>query len=289
MSIRRILVPVNGQEIDFTLLKTALSTAKKLNAHVDALFVRAEPTEYLPVMGEGYSGMVAQDIIDAVEKAADDMAVKAHEHAKTMAEREGVSLVSYGEATELPSIAFHQTKGPVLSVLQEESQLTDLIVCAKPTPGLGTDMGNVLPDLLIGSRRPFLITPEAAPEQIGRHVVIAWNGGSEAASAVRQARGFLPVAEKIEVVIVSDDEKNGRAEIARPIAYLAYHGIKAEARVITGKARGSGETLMAYAEEQGADLLIMGAYGRSRVREFIFGGATRKVLQEAKMPVFMAH
>ncbi len=289
MSIRRLLVPVTGQESDQPLLETALNTARGLNAHVDALFVRAEPTEYLPVMGEGYSGMVAQDIIDAVETAADDMSKRALQAVETAASKEGINKVAYGDTSSTPSISFHQSKGPILAVLQEESQLTDLVVYSKPTPGLGSELGNVLPDLLIGCRRPFLITPDTAAATVGKHVIIGWDGSIEAASAVRQARGFLPLADKVEVVVVNEDKELGAVEAARPISYLAYHGVKAEARVITEKTRMAADILLVTAKSVGADLLVMGAYGHSRVREFIFGGVTRQILQTADMPVFMAH
>lgn len=289
MSIRRILVPITGQSSDRELLLLALSAAKSLSAHVDALFVRAEPTEYLPVMGEGYSGMVAQDIIDAVEKAATDMAGQAKAATLEFAKEVGVEVIDYGTCGDAPTISFHQTKGPVLAVLQEESQLTDLIVCAQPTPGIGTEISNVLPDLLIGCRRPFLVVPTGAKVFSGSHVVIGWNGGSEAASAVRQARGFLPLFSKVEVVVIDESQEDGKAEAAKPAAYLACHNVTAQTTVISGKTRAAGDLLMDYAVEQGADLIVMGAYGHSRMREFIFGGATRQILQDMKMPVYMAH
>ncbi|TNE38528.1 MAG: universal stress protein [Alphaproteobacteria bacterium] len=289
MSIRSILVPIAGQANDRELLTVALSVAKSLGAHVSALFVRAEPTEYLPVMGEGYSGMVAQDIIDAVEGAADEMATKAKEATEAAAREAGVALKPYGECHEAPSISFHQTKGPILAVLQEESQLTDLIVCAQPTPGLGPEISNVLPDLLIGCHRPFLIVPEGAKPFRGAHVVIGWDGGSEAASAVRQARGFLPLFSRVEIVAIGDDKEENKAEVERPASYLACHGVKVETVVLEGSTKSAGDMLMDYAVEHGAELIVMGAYGHSRMREFIFGGATRQILQDMKLPVYMAH
>ena len=97
MSIRRMLVPVVGQDSDVPTLKTALMIADKLNAHVDALFVRADAAEFLPVMGEGYSGIVAQDILDAVDSAGDDMATKAKETVAQVAGGAGVPVVRHDE------------------------------------------------------------------------------------------------------------------------------------------------------------------------------------------------
>lgn len=240
-------------------------------------------------MGEGYSGIVAQDILDAVDSAGDELAEKARANVNSIAEATGLPVTRHGESCEQPSISFHQAKGPLFAVLQQESQLTDLVVYTHPAQGLTSELANVLPDLLLGCRRPFLIAPEQPAESIGNHIIIAWNSGHEAASALRQARGFLPFADKVEVAMVADDEVSAEAEIALPIAYLACHGVKAEPRIIIDKAKKSGDIILNEFESTGADLLVMGAYGHSRVREFIFGGATRQVLHQANFPVFMAH
>ena len=289
MTIRRMLVPVVGRDCDIAALKTALTLAKRMDAHVDALFVRADAAEFLPVMGEGYSGIVAQDILDAVDSAGDDMATKAREIVEQVASEMGVPMTRHDAPGANPSIAYYQAKGPVFSVLQQESQLTDLIVYSHPEQSLSSEMSSVLPDLLLGCRRPFLIAPEQAPETIAKHVIVAWNSGQEAASALRQARGILPYAEKVEVAMVADDETSAKSEIALPIAYLECHGIKAEPLIVKDKNRNAGDVILNSFESSGADLLVMGAYGHSRVREFIFGGATRQVLHQANFPVFMAH
>lgn len=289
MSIRRMLVPVVGRDCDQSTLKTAIQVAQKVGAHIDALFVRADAADFLPVMGEGYSGIVAQDILDAVDTAGDELAKQAMENVTKLAEASNLPIVKHGQSSPQPSISFHQAKGPLFAVLQQESQLTDLVVYTHPAQGLTSELANVLPDLLLGCRRPFLIAPDTPAQSIGSHIVVAWNSGHEAASALRQSRGFLPFADKVEVAMIAEDEASGNAEIALPVAYLACHGIKAETRVIVDKSRNAGDLILNEFENSGADLLVMGAYGHSRFREFIFGGATRQVLHQANFPVFMAH
>ncbi len=286
-----MLVPVMGRDCDLSTLKTAVQVARKVDAHVDALFVRANPAEFFPAMGYGYSGngVVTQDVLDAVNKASDELAEKACGNVTAVAEETGIPITKYGEVSGRPSISFHQATGPLFAALRQESQLTDLIVYAHPPQGTAADLANVLPGLLLGCRRPFLIAPEEPVESIGSHIIIAWNSDDEAASAIRQARDFLPYAEKVEVAMIVDDEASAEAEIALPLAYLACHGVKAETRVIMDKAGNVGEIILNTFEKSGADLLVMGAYGHSRVREFIFGGVTRQVLHQANFPVFMAH
>jgi len=284
-----MLVPVVGRECDKSTLKTAVQIARRVGAHIVALLVRACAAEFLPVMGEGYSGIVAQDILEAVDSAGDELAEKARKNVVSVAEATGLPITKHGEVCDQPSISFHQAKGPLFAVLQQESQLTDLVVYTHPAQGVTSELANVLPDLLIGCRRPFLIAPEEPVESIGSHIVIAWNSGHEAASAIRQARGFLPFADKVEVAMIADDEASAQAKLALPLAYLACHGIKAETRITIDQSKNAGDIILRGFADSGADLLVMGAYGHSRVREFIFGGATRQVLHEAKFPVFMAH
>ena len=89
--------------------------------------------------------------------------------------------------------------------------------------------------------------------------------------------------------MVGENEEECLASAAEPIAYLRCHNVDAKAKFVDGKTRVAGDALMDYAMSEGADLMVMGAYGHTRLREFIFGGATRQILQDMKMPVYMAH
>ena len=291
MSLRRILVPVVGRDCDRSTLKMAAQIAQKVDAHIDALFVRVDPAQFFPNMGYPYtgSGFVTQDILDSANKASDELAEKARDSVATVVREMGIRSAEHGEASDQPSISFHQATGPLFSVLQRESQLTDLVVYAYPPKGIPSELANVLPGLLLGCRRPFLIAPEEPVQSLGNHIMIAWDADDEAASALRQAREFLPYAETVEVVMVTDDEAYAEEEIARPLAYLACHGVKAQSRIIFDEAGHAGDIILNTFDQSDADLLVMGAYGHSRVREFIFGGATRQILHQANFPVFMAH
>ncbi len=89
--------------------------------------------------------------------------------------------------------------------------------------------------------------------------------------------------------MIGEDEEELKERAQGPIDYLACHDVHADMRIIPGNASNVGDALLAAAHDMGADLLVVGGYGHSRVREFIFGGTTRQVLSEAKIPVLMAH
>jgi nucleotide-binding universal stress UspA family protein len=152
-----------------------------------------------------------------------------------------------------------------------------------------------VPDrLVIESGRPVLIVPnaEAGLHRIADKVVVAWNGRREAAHAVYDALPILKCAQEVKVVWINPQLEN---EVSREIpaadicAALARHNVRCEATEQV-QLRGSvGETLLAFADEMNADLLVMGCYGDTRLREFAFGDASRHVLAHMALPVLMSH
>lgn len=149
---------------------------------------------------------------------------------------------------------------------------------------------DLLHDLVLNTGRPVLVVPDPAPPgPIGRRVLIAWNGTREASRAVADALPLLGKAEQVTVAAVQaahDHSETGIGEVCR---HLRRNGVPAEAKVLHSDGHDAGRLLLAQAAEERSDLLVMGAYGRSRMREVILGGATRHVLRHTPIPVLMAH
>jgi nucleotide-binding universal stress UspA family protein len=141
--------------------------------------------------------------------------------------------------------------------------------------------------------RPVLIVPNAGVHsRVGERALVAWNGRREAARAVFDALPILRGASDVKVVWVNPQSERERAEdipAADICTALARHGVKCEATEQVAPRGGVGETLLARAREMGADLLVMGCYGHARLREFVFGGASRHVLGHMPIPVLMSH
>jgi nucleotide-binding universal stress UspA family protein len=135
-----------------------------------------------------------------------------------------------------------------------------------------------------------LIAPPAAPQSVARHVVIAWNGSTETARAVAFSMPFLQGAERVTVLTVEGALVPGPSgeEVANN---LRRHGVSADMSNSMGKRSpaAAGEVMLQEAEKLGADLLVKGGYTQSRFRQMIFGGATNHILNEAQIPVLMAH
>jgi nucleotide-binding universal stress UspA family protein len=140
---------------------------------------------------------------------------------------------------------------------------------------------------LFGTGRPVIAVPADTKKGFGNKVAIAWDGSREGAMAVTGALPLLKQAK--EVVVITAREDDDVIEPSSLARYLAGHGITAKTWAYTPGSESIADGLLGQAEHAGSDCLIMGAYGHSRLRERILGGATEGVLQRAKIPVLMAH
>ncbi|MBD0275797.1 MAG: universal stress protein, partial [Acetobacteraceae bacterium] len=140
--------------------------------------------------------------------------------------------------------------------------------------------------VLFDSGRPVLIAPREAPTSIATRVCCAWNGTAESAAAVAAALPFLHVAQAVRLLYADEYQRRGPG-VEGIRAYLRWHEIEAEAKLFKPQTKDVGAGLLGAARDFGADLLCMGAYSHSRLRQLILGGVTRHVLENSDMPVLM--
>ncbi|RJG20473.1 universal stress protein [Massilia cavernae] len=174
----------------------------------------------------------------------------------------------------------------------------DLVIVGQAEPGHAL-MADFPAYVVIHSGRPVLILPyDIGVSDPGRKILLSWDASREAARALQLALPILAQADSVSVAIFdtrSDSRTVADATAADPVPFLARHGIRADLSIIPLEARRGhrrhevGEALLTLARERGADMLVMGAYGHSRFRETILGGATRTVLDAMTLPVLMAH
>jgi nucleotide-binding universal stress UspA family protein len=145
--------------------------------------------------------------------------------------------------------------------------------------------------VVFASGCPVILLPRSVPATLGKRVLVGWNASREATRAVADALPFLTRAEAVELLIVDPDrrpEAHGPAPGADIARHLARHAVTVNVRVVESGSNDVGSLLLDRAATIDSDLLVMGAYGRSRLTEFIFGGATRTAMHEAELPVFMS-
>jgi nucleotide-binding universal stress UspA family protein len=178
-------------------------------------------------------------------------------------------------------------------VVMERGRVADLIVAGQTDPEWDLSPLMDFPErLALESGRPVLVIPCAGRyATVGRRVVIAWKRSREAARAVFDALPLLREAEAVHILEIKDhaEDANTLARDTAIAAALGRHGIKPEVRTSTASDISVGDEILSRASDLDADLLVMGAYGHSRFRELVFGGATRHIARHMTLPTLLSH
>jgi len=277
---KSILAPISGGSGSEAALETALIAAGLFQAHVEVLHARVDANDAVPVMAEGISGAVVDQLIDSLETQAKERAAAA----RKLYEWRCLGGAQKGLASGVTT-AFKEVIGRPYDCVGRAGRLFDLLVVERFGESESGDYPLILEAALFDSGRPVLLAPQTAAASLGRQVAVAWNDTGEAAAALGAALPFLVQAEAVTLMTVRDHCDADPAEV---VQYLARHEVAAKVRTLEPDHRAVGEQILEEATTAGADLLVMGAYGHSRLREFILGGVTRSVVQEAGLPVLMA-
>lgn len=288
MSVRRILVPLAGHPGEAEVLGSAFRVARRFQAHVEAFYAAPDPRDAVAFVGEGMTSGMIEQIMAAAEHEGGERGGAARKLFERLVEEQGAVRADTPGKHGF-SAGFTSRVGREDDLVAERGRLADLIVAAKPQAAGGDSAPpSALEAALREAGRPVLVVPGGLPESFGRVIAIAWNGSVEVSRSLALALPFLESAERVVVLSVEDDTIYGPpAEDA--VEYLAWHGIAARSAELPASDRTLGQTLLAAAAEAGADIMVQGAYTRSRMRRLIFGGVTGEVLAHMTIPVLMTH
>jgi nucleotide-binding universal stress UspA family protein len=287
--IRTILVLATGSDTDAGVFASALSVARPFGAHLAFLHICIDPATFAAtIMPEVGSGRVFTDVINKMEKEAQQREQKARQLFEGFCQREGLVVAETSSMLLEGSTRWLRENGSESYWLVEHARTADLLVIGRSDDDQRVP-SDMLEAALINSGRPLLIPPSAPLSALPETVVIAWKSTAEAARAVTAAMPFVSLAKQILIMTVAEDERTIEEEgAARLMANLRWDGFTASVRRLEPGAQGAAETLLMAAREQAA-LLVMGGYGHSRLREWIFGGFTQRILHGAEVPVLIAH
>jgi nucleotide-binding universal stress UspA family protein len=286
MSIRIILTPLFGDDADAAAAQAAFAVTRRFDAHVEGLFVRIDPLDLIPIVGEGVSPAVIDDLTNAAKVEMDKRASAARAHFEAVRTAAGAALTERPPAPGGTSARWSEITGRREEVIPRRARVSDLVVFGAQ-PSDSPELGGAIETTLVAAGRPLLLAPKGV-QTIGERVAIAWNDSAEAARALASALPFIEAASAVQVLTA--ETWRTQFEVTEHLAdYLEWRGILCERRSIEADDETVGAALLRAASEAGADLLVMGGYGRSRLRELVLGGVTRHVLTHAKMPVLLAH
>jgi nucleotide-binding universal stress UspA family protein len=279
LSYRTILASFDDTPQGELRLAAALALGARFDAHVTALCIGLQAG--MPAYG--FADIAGEAIAMQVEAAR----TEAHRRAaaaRGIIERSGQKGDVRSDICVIEALP---------DIVAEHARFADLAIVGQPYGEKG-DRGQApfLSGVLFSTDTPALVVPPVPVTTVGRRVILAWNGTREAMRAIRRSVPLVAGAEMAELVLV-DPEQNlgmhGEEPGADMALLLARHGIRVEVVRLPGMGRPVFQVLRERVRDRGADLLVMGAYGHSRLREYLLGGATRDMLGDLPVPVLMAH
>ncbi len=279
MAYKSLLTVLTDPKVSDSAMAQLVALATAQDAHAEALCLGVDRTQ----TGYYYAGANAMILQETLERAtAESEATLAY--AKEKLGKSGVRWSAEDGVAQIADLGRH---------VAYRARFSDLVVLPLPYgEGHGAEAEPIVEAALFDGHAPVLVVPDGY-EAKGqpKTVLVGWNESVEAMTAIRKALPFLVAAEQVRIVVI-DPPQHGpeRSDPGGLLSQLlARHGVNCEIDVLSKTMTRVSDILNRHAEDTGADMIVMGAYGHSRFREAILGGATRNMLEQAKVPIFMAH
>lgn len=279
MSYKSLFTVLTDKTLAGPALDQAIELARKYDAHLDVLCLGVDRTQ----TGYYYAGANAIIMQESITRAE----VEAKELEAFAREKLGNADIRWGTedgVAQLADIGRH---------IAARARFSDLVIMPKPYgKDHGIELEPTVEAALFEGQTPVLVLPDAKPPLIdAKTILIGWNESAESLNAVRAALPLLKMAEIVRIVVIDPPiHSASRSDPGGLLSlFLARHGVKTEIDVLSKTLPRVSDVLMRHARDTNADLMVMGAYGHSRFRESILGGATRNMLEQAPVHVFMAH
>mgnify|MGYP000167723222 FL=1 len=279
MSYKSLLTVLTAAETAAAPLAQIAALAEEFGAHAEALCLGVDRTQ----TGYYYAGANALVLQETLARAQEE-AEAIRGHAEEVLQKAGVTFATDSGIAQIADLGRHVAR---------QARFSDLVVLDKPYgPGKRAESEPIVEAALFEGRAPVLVVPDkGAPLRQPKTVLVAWNESIEAMTAIRRALPFLKGADLVRIAVI-DPPQHGpeRSDPGGLLAQmLARHGVTCEIDVLSKTLTRVSDILNRHATDTAADLIVMGAYGHSRFREAILGGATRNMLEQATVPVLMAH
>jgi nucleotide-binding universal stress UspA family protein len=306
--MKTILVPAEDHDSMAAVLETALLVARRFDSYVEGFAVQPAASELVAL--DPLSSLTMPQVVDGDAQVERDL----RQRFESFMASSGVPSApppvpvappyppatlpspgrggglgrGAGEGREGVSYAWMRPGGEFDPFIGSYGRVFDLIVLGRPGRAPQNPRMAPLEAALFESGRPVLIAPPTPPTQLGRNVLVAWNGSTEQARTNAFAMPLLRGADQVTVLTVEGGMTPGPTGDEATL-HLTRNGVPAVALTVAPAGRTTGEAILDHARARGCDLLVKGAYAQSRLRQMIFGGATRHILAHATLPVLMAH
>ncbi len=276
MAIRDVLVVLDSEQKKDVAAAFALSLAKLHNAHLTAVAIVLEPF-VSPMFSVGEANdMLNSTLLQARTAAGKHVA--------------GISASAKDMGIVVETSILQAEANAISAKIGRLARHFDLVIAPQPEPGMHDAGTLIIESALFDSGRPVLVVPyiQTAEPKFER-ILVAWDGSATAARAVGDAMPLLEKAKKIEIVRVSDGTSTSQDESLRHMQiHLSRHDIQTGISSIA-KAGDVANALLSFAADESSDMIVMGGFAHSRLRDLILGGATKGILGSMTVPVFLSH
>ena len=279
--MKTILVPTQNIPAMKSTLETAVVLAQRTGAYVEGVPLWYGAPEF--VVAE----MASTFSIETYRARRDEETAGVRQLFETFMQEHGIAAAR--TIADRPSFGWFAEVPPGEHLIGSYGRAFDVIVMSRPDADTTASYSRAIELALFESGRPVLLSPPTAPTQIATNIMIHWNGSTEQARANALAMPLLHLAGRVTVLTVAGGQDVPGPSADRVRKQLQYNGIAAEPMSIELGGRSTGEAVLAAAKADGCDLLVKGAFTRSRLRQIIFGGATSHIMQHADLPLLMAH
>ena len=275
--IKDIIVNLSVTTEGSIVAKYAISVAAALQAHLTGVAFIYDPV--VPISGAGY---IPVDVIETQREDNETAAEAAIKSFNAASDQAGIS------AEPLMTSASLSGAGDQFARM---ARRFDLAIVGQAQPDISAMEQIIGENTLFESGRPMIMVPYIQKTAFKTdNVMICWDGSRTAARAVADAIPIIRKGGRVEIVIVASERgKQDEIEGADIGQHLARHGLKVDVHRISGGNIDVGDALLSHAADSGADLMVMGGYGHSRLREFILGGVTRSIFESMTVPVLLSH
>lgn len=278
--IKSIFVPLTGFDSDYPALEAAATLAKSFGAQIECLHVRLDPESALALM--------TRETTWKIEREEGELSQKARTTFEEARKRHDLGADDVGAVLKGAAMKWHEVEGFPLPEAAYHGRMNDLIIVARDA----RLMPERVAEIMMRTGRPVLVAPAKPSSSVGETIAVAWKDSPESARALTAAMPFLLKAKKVLLLAVQEEpesDRDARQSLDELRARLSLHGIKAEVLILTDVPVSTSETILTAAYNHGCDLLVMGAYGHSRLREYVFGGVTQDMLIECALPLLVFH
>ena len=279
MAYKDLLVHVDDSKACEGRVQAAIELAITHEAHLTGVYVIGDPP---PETFE--SGVLLPEMREMLQQGARERADAALDHFTEVAKRNQISFESRVDRVQYTAM---------VEALAAHARYADIVILGQADPDDGSVPLYLPEEVTLASGRPSLIIPYiGAAATLGQRVTLAWDASREAARTVNDALPILKLAQAVNVVTVNPSDKpfgHGEQPGADIALHLARHGVEVEVQRIELRDIDVPDIILSHVADQSSDLLVMGAYGHSRLRELVLGGVTRAMLHDMTVPVLMAH